>query len=344
MTSFCFQFAKNLLVVLLLLLARNAVAQTTFLHQDFASTGPFVDPEPDSGQFSHIVQTAPVLSYSKFHNGYMELVRTQQDSATGGIIRVLRATPFQPNPETLFIQIRMSAEAVQSNALNAIYFYVGDNFNAGNHSFPGNALMFGKFSINFLDDAFTVKDLATQLSSKPIARKKTVTLTWVLNNSSKLFGYKLSPSNAVTYNVLPGTYDLWVDDDPVNLNSKAYPGNSIFSKTKLSNFELRFRNGLGKIRIHEMLIREGTSELKINDVMVAPNPAFRDLITLRAINVDPNSLRLIRLRGSDIPVTTKTIAPDKVEIRPNVRLASGIYIISFENDRGQRKTVKVMIE
>lgn len=342
MTSF--YFYRLFIIALLSVSVGLTFAQTTYFHQDFSGKGPFVNPDPGDGQFSHIVETAPALSYSKFHKGYMELVRTQQDSATGGIIRVLRATPFEPNPETLFIQIKISAESVQSEALNAVYFYVGENFNAGNHSFPGNALMFGKFSINFQESAFTVKDFATQLTSKPIGKKKIVTLTWVLNNSSKFFSYKLTPNGAVTYNALPGSYDLWVDNEPVSLNSTAYPGSSLYSKTKLSNFEMRFRNGLGKIRIHEMLIREGASDLKVGEFMVAPNPAPRNVITLRAADVKLETVRLISMRGENVGITAHSISADKIEILANEPLASGIYILCFVDNRLQLKRMKVMVE
>jgi hypothetical protein len=274
----------------------------------------------------------------------MDLVRTQQDSATGGIIRVLRATPFEPNPQTLFIQITLSTESVQSAALNAMYFYVGEDFNADNHSFPGNALMFAKFSLNFQESGFTIKDFATQNTSKLIAKKKRVTLTWVLNNSQKLLPYKLSNAHAVTYNALPGTYDLWVDNEPISLNSKAYPGNSLFSATKLSNFEMRFRNGQGKVRIHEMLIRNGASDLKEGEVVVAPNPATRTLINLRAEHVQLASVRLVNLWGRNVHCVTKVIAADKIEIHPAEELSSGIYIVSFENKRGQKQSIRVMID
>ena len=344
MTSHFFQFFRVFAVVLLAAQFQCAIAQTVYFHQDFLKSGPFVHIEPDSGQFSHIVETVPALSYSKFSNGFMDLVRTQEDSATGGIIRVLRATPFKPNPETLFIQITISAESVQSAALNAMYFYVGENFNPDNHSFPGNALMFAKFSLNFQEGGFSIKDFATQNTSKLIAKKKPVTLTWVLNNSKKLLNYQLSPANPVTYNALPGSYDLWVDNEPVSLNSKAYPGNSQFSDTKLSNFEMRFRNGQGKIRIHEIMIRNGLSELKAGEALVAPNPATRKLVTLRAENVQIKSVRVFNMWGRDVNISAKSIAADKIEIHPAEELSSGIYIVSFENKHHQKRSVRVMVE
>ncbi|MCF2516551.1 T9SS type A sorting domain-containing protein [Dyadobacter sp. CY351] len=344
MTSHFISFLSVLAAVLWSALFQCALAQTIYFHQDFSKSGPYVRADPDSGQFSHIVETVPELSFSKFSKNYMDLVRTQEDSATGGIIRVLRATPFKPNPETLFIQITISAESVQSAALNAMYFYVGENFNPDNHSFPGNTLMFGKFSLNFQDGGFSIKDFATQNTSKVIPKKKQVTLTWVLNNSKKLLAYKPSSSHAVTYNALPGSYDLWVDNEPVSLNSPAYPGNSLYAANKLSNFEMRFRNGQGKVRIHEIMIRDGVSELKTGEVVVAPNPATRKMITLRAENVDKSSLRLFNMWGRDVNISAEIVASDKIFIHPVEELASGMYIVHFQNKERKKKSVRVMVE
>ena len=330
-------------IAMLLALPGINRAQNTFFYQDFSKKQSFVNSQPDLGQFSHIIQTAPALSYAKFQNGYMELVRTQRDSVTGGIIRVLCAEPFRPNPETLFIQIKMSADAIPEDAVNALYFYVGENFNPVNHSFPSNALMFGKCAIHFQDGKFLVKDLATQASSQLIGKKKIVTLSWVLNNSARPFEYKLSPSDAEIHTALPGTYDLWVDNEPVNLGSKAYPGNSLFSEQKLSNFEIRFRNGLGKVRIHEMLIREGISDLEKGEVMIAPNPTLQNLITLRAADVDLSSVRLFSLRGTHIPVESIAVSPDQIQLYPNVALISGVYIVAFTTNEGKFRTLKVMV-
>ncbi|MCF0053882.1 T9SS type A sorting domain-containing protein [Dyadobacter sp. LJ53] len=344
MTSHFFQFARVFALVLLSALFQIAYAQTVYFHQDFSKSGPFVKADPDSGQFSHIVETVPTLSFSKFSKGFMDLVRTQEDSATGGIIRVLRATPFEPDPETLFIQIALSAESVQSPALNAMYFYVGEDFNPGNHSFPGNALMFAKFSLNFMEGGFSIKDFATQNTSKTIGKKKRVTLTWVLNNSKKLLSYNISSNHAVIHHTVPGTYDLWVDDEPVSLNSPAYPGNSLYSDSKLSNFEMRFRNGQGKIRIHEIMIRNGVSELKAGEVLVTPNPATRKSIMLRAENVEKSSIRLFNMWGRDVNIATTIISADKIEIHSTEEMSSGMYIVSFENKQHQKRSVRVMVE
>ncbi|MEO6282108.1 MAG: T9SS type A sorting domain-containing protein [Dyadobacter sp.] len=341
---YIFILAKFRAVALLALISQISLAQVTYFHQDFAQSRSFVNATPDTGQFSHIIQTVPALSYSKFYKGHMDLVRTQQDSATGGIIRALRATPFSPNPETLFIQIRMSAELIQSSSVNALYLYAGENFDPEHNSFPGNALMFAKCAINFQGSSFALKDLGTLATSKEIEAKKTVTLTWVLNNSEQPHTYKLFPADQNEYITLPGSYDLWVDHEPVSRNSKAYPGNSMFSKTKLSNFEIRFRNGIGKIRIDEMLIREAASHLKPGEVMVTPNPITDNVIRLKSLEVDPLTLQLFHLNGRRIPIKRQVVSLDNMMIYPQTPMGSGMYILSFRNKLGRRKSVRVMVE
>jgi hypothetical protein len=330
-------------IAVLMLFSTLCNAQTVYFHQDFSKTTSLINPQPDTGQFSHIILTAPALSYHKFHKGYMELVRTQQDSATGGIIRAMRAEPFSPNPETLFIQIRFSAESVRSTTVNAIYFYVGENFNPVNNSFPGNGLMFGKCSINFLDGSFTIKDLETQLTSKAFGTKTAVTLTWVLNNSDKPFPYRISEKLGETM-AMPGTYDLWADDEPINKGSKAYPGNTSYSKTKLSNFEIRFRNGLGQIRIDDILIREGKLPPETDETMVAPNPVSGDVIMLSARDADLASVKLVNVAGQEIRAKVVRITKMQVKITPDSKLKSGIYIVYFKTGTGQSRAVKAIVE
>lgn len=318
-------------------------AQTVYFHQDFSQTTGLINPQPDTGQFSHVILTAPVLSYHKFHKGYMELTRSRLDSATGGIIRTLRATPFSPSPETLVVRITFSVEGIQAPALNALYLYVGEDFNPVNNSFPGNGLMFAKCSVNFLDDGFNIKDLETRQVSKTYQEKKQVTVTWVLNNSKEPLPYHVNASSAEE-TAQPDTYDLWVDDEPVATGTNAYPGASAYSKTKLSNFEMRFRNGVGKILIDEISIDDGKPKPVAHNTFVAPNPAQRDRIILSAKGVNAASVRLIDLTGKVLPLKTSLEGPDKLSLKPLSPPASGVYILQLENQNGQKQALKVMIE
>lgn len=329
--------------VLALLASLAGSAQTIYFHQDFSQTTGLINPQPDTGQFSHVILTAPALSYHKFHKGYMELTRSRLDSATGGIIRAMRATPFSPNPEALVIRITFSVEGIQAPALNAIYFYIGEDFNPVNNSFPGNGLMFAKYSVNFLEDGFNIKDMETRQVSTTCPEKKQVTLTWALNNSEKPLSYHIN-ATSVEQTAQPGTYDLWVNDEPVARAAKAYPGASAYSKTKLSNFEMRFRNGVGKIRIDAISIDDGKREPVADGAFIAPNPAKRDHIMLSAKGVNAASVRLIDVNGKVLPLKTTIAGPDKLSVKPLSPPASGIYILQLQNQDGQKQALKVMIE
>jgi hypothetical protein len=331
-------------VCLLWLACLNAVfAQVTFFSQDFSQTRSFVNPSPDTGQFSHILLTSPELSYHKFYKGYMDLTRTQQDSATGGIIRAMRATPFFPNPETLLVRVQLSVEAMQNSAVNAVYFYVGEDFNPVNNSFPENRLMFGKCAVNFHGNSFTIKDLETRKLSKNIPLKTTATITWVLNNAVEEVSYQLSERDTVRYHVRAGSYDLWVNDELVSESSKGYPGNSSYSKTKLSNFEMRFRNGLGKIRIRNILIREAAADGEMSDAMILPNPSPASLIRLKVAGTPPSSLQLVDLNGRSIAFRKHFALGGIVEIRPEQYISPGIYVLSFVDKDNKKRFIRVMV-
>ncbi|WP_353721793.1 T9SS type A sorting domain-containing protein [Dyadobacter sp. 676] len=334
--------SKYLLALALMLPARPGSAQNVYYHQDFSQTTGLINPQPDTGQFSHMILTAPALSYYKFHRGYMELTRSRQDSATGGIIRALRATPFTPGPETLVVRITLGVEGIQAPALNAMYFYVGEDFNPVNNSFPGNGLMFAKCSLNFLEDGFNMKDLETQQTSRARPQRKQVTLTWVLNNSDKPLPYRIGPAGDESA-ALPGTYDLWVDDEPVSKGSKAYPGTSAYSKTKLSNFEMRFRNGVGKIRIDEISIDDGKPQPATANAIIAPNPASRHSIAVSGKGVNASSVRLFDGRGRELPVRTPETA-GRLVINPLSPLASGIHILQLQSPDGKKQSFRIMIE
>ncbi|GGM78071.1 hypothetical protein GCM10010967_07220 [Dyadobacter beijingensis] len=334
---------KTIFTLAFALLAAVGSAQTVYFHQDFSQTTGLIDPQPDTGQFSHVILTAPALSYHQFHKGYMELVRSRQDSATGGIIRTLRATPFEPNPETLVIRIKLSVEDIQSAGVNALYLYVGEDFNPVNNSFPGNGLMFAKCSMNFTDEGFTVKDLETQQTSPICPEKKQVTLTWVLNNSPKPLPYRITTAGPEE-TARPGTYDLWVGDVPVCKASRAYPGTSAYSKTKLSNFEMRFRNGVGKIRIDEISIDDGTPKHVSDDFFLAPNPAGRDGIFVVGKGVNAAAIRLIDMNGWVLPVKTSLPKQDRLKVLPLCPPASGIHTLELKMPDGRLHRLKLMIE
>lgn len=263
---------KSWIIFILLLSGSKSLAQTNYMNQDFSGGGPFVNPNPGVGQFSHLISTNPALSKYEFGPGYMDLIRLQQDSATGGLVRALRAVPFSPNPETLYIQITFSVEEIGTAATNTLYFYLGENFSATNNKIPANLLLFSRFSLNFLASSFVVRDIETGRNSSQLPLHTPVTVTWVLNNSKDGQIYR-KPETAANadYKVMPGKYDLWVNNVLLADEAKAYPGASPYSVSKLSNFEIRFRNGVGRVRFGSLRIRDVTQVLPLPGIITLPS-------------------------------------------------------------------------
>ena len=232
-----------------------AFAQTNYMEQNFSGSGPFVSANPDGGQFSHLVTTNAATAKFEFGSGYMDMTRLV--ATGGGLVRAVRAVPFSPNPESLYIQITFSVEEINAADVNALYFYSGENFLGTNSTFPANASLFSRFTIDFLASSFVIHDIQTNKKSSPLPLQAPVTITWVLNNSSDGHIYRKPESSSnPDYKVMPRKYDLWVNETLLVDEADAYPGSSGYSVNKLSNFEIRFWTGVGRVRFGSLRIRD----------------------------------------------------------------------------------------
>ncbi|WP_159468228.1 hypothetical protein [Dyadobacter sp. 3J3] len=211
-----------------------------------------------------MITTNPVLSKFEFGDGYMDMTRLQ--ATNGGLLRALSANSFSPNPQTLYIQITFSVEEISVADVNALYFYSGENFSPTNSTFPANSTLFSRFSIDFLSSSFVVHDIQTNRKSSPLPLKTPVTVTWLLNNSPDGQIYR-KPETAANpdFKVMPGKYDLWVNDELIADEASAFPGASAYTATKLSNFEIRFWTGVGRVRFTNLRIRDITNILFLNN-------------------------------------------------------------------------------
>ncbi|MCF0058161.1 T9SS C-terminal target domain-containing protein [Dyadobacter sp. CY356] len=241
-------------ILLLIFAASPSLAQTNYMQENFS--GP--------RQFSDLISTNPALSKFVFGSGYMDMVRLQ--ASGGGLVRAVKATPFSPNPKTLYIQITFSVEEISVPDVNALYFYSGENFSPTNSTFPANSILFSRFSIDFLSSSFVVHDIQTNKKSSPLPLNTSVTVTWLLNNSADGQIYR-KPETAANpdYKVMPGKYDLWVNNELVADEASAYPGTSAYTSTKLANFEIRFWTGVGRVRFTNLRIRDITNILLLPD-------------------------------------------------------------------------------
>lgn len=232
-----------------------SAAQTTFFSQDYSGTGPFLGTPPNDGQFDAFVSTKPNSTIT-FGPGYMQMQRVVPGAEGGGLARAIRATAFSPTPQTLYYQVTMDVKEITQDALNAIYFYVGEGLSVSNSSFPANSTLFARFSVHFEQSGagfvYRIRDFNTTTTSIPFTGA--VTITWVLNNSSENQIYKMPENAAVaTETVLAGKYDLWVN------GVKYFAGKTSeapYSPTKLTNFEIRFRDGYGTVWFTNLRIRD----------------------------------------------------------------------------------------
>lgn len=257
-------FFRSMCIVLAFSLAGHLLlAQTNYMEQNFSGGGPFVNANPDVGQFSHLITTNAASSKFEFGPGYMDMTRFV--ATKGGLVRAVRAVPFSPNPETLYIQITFSVEEISVTDLNAVYFYSGESFSGTNSTFHPNAILFSRFTIDFLASSFVVHDIQTNKKSSPLPLQTPVTITWVLNNSSDGHIYRKPESSAnPDYKVMPKKYDLWVNETLLVDEADAYPESSAYSINKLSNFEIRFWTGVGRVRFGSLRIRDITGILPIH--------------------------------------------------------------------------------
>lgn len=250
-------------------MCHQVYAQTNYMEQNFSGGGPFVNANPDAGQFSHLITTNAASSKFEFGPGYMDMTRLA--ATNGGLVRAVRAVPFSPNPETLYVQITFSVEEITGADQNALYFYSGENFSGTNSTFPPNANLFSRFTIDFLASSFVIHDIQTNKKSSPLPLMTPVTITWVLNNASDGHIYRKPESSAnPDYKVMPGKYDLWVNETLLVDEASAYPGSSAYSVNKLSNFEIRFWTGVGRVRFTSLRIRDvaGILPLYLTDLNV----------------------------------------------------------------------------
>lgn len=338
------------MIVLLLFVSFNSYSQNTFFDQDFSNGGPYESGSPGTSLFDKILST-DAQSFAENGAGYMDLVRT----GPGGLIRAIRSTAFSPPPSTLYAQITMSVEEILSAGQNAVYFYTGKGFRTDNSSIVPNDNLFSRFSLSFLDNnTFVVRDLQTNTNSAPMAVGSVFTITWVMNNSQEGHVYKL-PETASTpdYKVMPGQYDLWIDNNRIVTGAAAYPGNSIkYDSNQLTNFEVKFWNALGRIRFYSFKIRdiagilpvqvtegEVNSPEKGSKFVVSPNPSDPSVIRLVNNGVIPSNINLYTLGGMQVDHWVRQTAEHLFIIPSSGSLPGGIYILSFfqEEKRVYRK-------
>lgn len=340
----CFYLALGLLMSLC---AANGVAQSTFFDQDFTGGGPYESAAPGTALFDKIVSTH-AQSFAEEGSGYLDLVR----QAPGGLVRAIRSTPFAPTPTSLYAQWTMSVEEIIAPDNNAVYFYIGRDFRTDNSSIVPNDNLFARFSLNFQsDNTYVIRDLQTNTNSLSIGLKTPVTITWVMNNSNEGHVYKMPDSVATPdHKVMPGKYDLWINGTPLVSGISAYPGSGVkYDANQLTNFEVKFWTGLGRVRFHNFKIRDIAGILPIENIVVEEdnlfqqtrvhlltNPTTSSSITIKHENVLLREATLYSVVGEVISSKLIYLDDHLTQLYPAYPLVSGVYIVCYSYGEEQR--------
>ena len=237
----------GLLVVCLLLLSGQAMAQTDYLKQFFTSPGPYTSKTPNDTQFDSIYVISPAVLRLAPGQGYVEFERNL--SSGGGSGRIVRSTDFSPTPSTVFCQFRVNVVSAPENRGNAIVFNFGQNFSPSNGTLPPNAQLFSKMQIDFAgDDKYFFRQAATNSNSRTYSGS--VQVTWVMNNTDKQH-YYATPTREID-TLAPQTFDIWINTERF-LKGKARVSSSSVQTT---DFSLQFRDGVGVVRFTDFIIQD----------------------------------------------------------------------------------------
>jgi hypothetical protein len=286
--------------------------------------------------------------------GHLDLVR----ASSGGLVRAIRSTPFAPTPTTLYVQWTMSVEEITAADNNAVYFYIGREFRTDNSSIVPNDNLFARFSLNFQsDNTYVIRDLQTNTNSMSISTKTPISITWVLNNSIEGHVYKM-PETATTpdYKVMPSKYDLWINGTLFVSNVSAYPGSNIkYHPDQLTNFEVKFWTGLGRVRFYNFKIRdiagilptdialeENKVETKSSYIQLLTNPTTSGTIFLKYEDIKLHQVALYTLLGEEIQVKPVYKNDYILQLSTPYQLSAGMYMVCYLYD-SEKKCEKLLL-
>jgi hypothetical protein len=245
-------------LIALFVLPVAALAQQEYFRQDFTGPGPYTSRTPSNTQFDTIYSTVPSGTQIRLTpgQGYVEFVRS---GATGsGTGRIVRSTDLSPLPSTMYFEVRMNVVSTTTTTSNIANFSVGRNFSPSLGSLPLNDDVFGKFSVNIINDNsyFFRRTDFTPLNSGTYRGE--VLITWVLNNLPTPLPY-LAP-NGDRLVLAPRTFDVWINNDLFLKDSPRVSN----SEVPLSDFAFRLQNGGLTMRLIDFRIREVEGVLPVN--------------------------------------------------------------------------------
>ncbi|MEO6286678.1 MAG: T9SS type A sorting domain-containing protein [Dyadobacter sp.] len=77
-------------------------------------------------------------------------------------------------------------------------------------------------------------------------------------------------------------------------------------------------------------------------ILVVPNPASPEKITISGQNIDPNLLSLTNLSGNTISFRFEPIQGNSIDLYPENPLVSGLYFLTYQKN-GRKEHVKILV-
>ncbi|MBO0935400.1 T9SS type A sorting domain-containing protein [Fibrella sp. HMF5335] len=271
-----------LFCVLLGGIGHRSQAQDTFFEQHFSigsSLSTYIGNDPKS-QFTLIEGNSNTCvagnSTAAITNSTLEFYRPRGCS---GQVIATRSIDFLTIPRSLYIQFSLEVET-SADGIGAAF--IGFGANGANSAYVDNGTYrndetFAKLTIGFkastAANAFTLRDVNTNITSAAFTGRKTI--TWVLNNSGFVVTY-LTPDGS-TQRLANNLYDAWIGNTRVLTNRPA-----ITADIDIKRFKIVFEGGqssVGKIWIGDLLFRDvsGILPVSITDFRALVNGPRVDL-------------------------------------------------------------------
>ena len=253
--------AVALLGLIVLPLGSASYAQTDYFIQNFDGPGPYASATPNNTQFNTL--GASNNASTTVSEGKLVMTR----GAAPAQAFFLRSTNFSPVPSTLYLEVDISVPTVVANINGAAIFNIGRDFKSSGS--PANAEVFARFSINLgVNNTFQIRNVPGEIvggataNSTTFPNTKTVKVIVVMNNDVADAMY-VDPraANAPQMILKPGTYDIWVDNEPLRLGRVKVAGAS--GNVTLSNFNFQFNMGAGTIALDNLRIRDISGVLPV---------------------------------------------------------------------------------
>lgn len=222
---------------------------------------------------------------------------------TSSQVFFLRNTSFSPVPTTLYLEVDISVPTVTTPINGAAIFNIGQNITSIGSA--ANADLFARFSINLgVNNTFQIRNVpgvpgGSTANSNTFPNTQTVKVIIAMNNDVADAMY-VDPrdANAPQMVLKPGTYDIWVDNEPLRLGRVKVAGAS--GNVTLSNFNFLFNTGEGTITMDNLRIRDISGVLPVKLTYFNAEPIANKVELAWETAWERNSREFVVQRSNDL--------------------------------------------